>query len=91
MVQLIEKSVIEFETIKIVRIHCKFCKQELANLEDVKSIKKRWKIKATRMSWEANFKIQSKYIICRCAEILGVISFQRDIYLLNKKSIEITY
>lgn len=90
MVQFVEKVVEEFPIYETITIRCRFCEIELANFEDVCSIKKYWEIHGLDMNWNAKFKIKNKNIICKCARMIG-ISIENSIYLLDKKSVKTTY
>lgn len=90
MVQLKEGLVEEFETFKTITICCKFCEQNLADFQDVQSIKGYWKIDLMDLDYKAKFKIRNKYIICRCTETIGV-SIGNSTYHLNKKFTKLIY
>lgn len=90
MVQLIEKLIKEHQTFKNIDICCGYCEQILVDFVYAKSTKKYWEIDSNDIDWDVKFKIKSKYIICECAEIVGIV-YHNHIYHLNKKAVKIIY
>lgn len=90
MVKLEETFTIEFEEIKIVRIHCGHCSQELAEFSKVKKINKIWELEETNIDWDVEYTIKCYKVFCKCAQILAV-AVRHGIFHLNKKAIKLKY
>lgn len=89
MVQLSENLIKEYQTFKNLNICCGYCNQIFVNFIHAKSTKKYWEIDSNDINWDVKFKIKTNYVICECAEIVGIIYI--DIYHLNKKAVKILY
>lgn len=90
MVNLIENDTVEFRNLKLIRVCCGNCTQDLADFVYVKSLKNFWQIYLDSMNWDAKFKVHNLNIFCECGEKIGIV-YQQGLYHLFKKSIKLIF
>lgn len=81
---------VEYERIKKIKVHCKYCNRELAEFDNIKVTSKNWKLKEIDIDWDVEYTIKSKKVFWKCANIFATV-VQYGIFHINKKVIKLKY